>query len=122
MLNRNFRAMPSIFSHAAFANPIGRACMTKPLPLRFWFFSIVCPMIPDADAISFVFRVDRDSIWSHRGITHSIFFATVLGTLVALFGFGKNRPLPTPLLALYFGLATVSHPLLDMLTNGGSGV
>ena len=114
--------MPSIFTHSIFAALVGRSFLPGGLPLRFWILSILCPVIPDGDAVSFAFRVERGSMWGHRGITHSILFAVILGTAAAVFGFGKEKPFRTSLLALYFSLITVSHPLLDMLTNGGSGV
>jgi inner membrane protein len=81
-----------------------------------------CAMLPDADAIAFWFRVPYGSMFGHRGITHSIAFAATVGILVAFVAFRKERPYTTSLVALYFFLVTVSHPLLDMLTNGGSGV
>jgi inner membrane protein len=114
--------MPSIFTHAVFAGLLGRTFAPKRLPFRFWLFTALCPMIPDADAVAFALNVQRGSIWGHRGITHSILFAAVLGYVIALFGFGRSKPLSRPFLMAYFSLITITHPLLDMLTNGGSGV
>ncbi|MGA3956308.1 metal-dependent hydrolase [Ralstonia nicotianae] len=58
--------------------------------------------------------------FGHRGATHSILFALVLAVVAALVH---------PLLkssawrcAIFVGLATLSHPLLDACTNGGMGV
>jgi inner membrane protein len=114
--------MPTIFSHAAFATIAGKGFLKKPVSLWFWFLTAVCAMIPDADVISFSFGV-RDGMFSHRGFTHSIFFAIIFGSFVA---FIVHRFLKTGLsltmLVIFFSLATLSHPLLDMLTNGGSGV
>lgn len=80
-------------------------------------------MLPDADAVGFAFGVRYGSMWGHRGFTHSIVFALLVGLVVGMFAFGK---LPTAKdrlkLVLYFVLITLSHPLLDALTNGGSGV
>jgi inner membrane protein len=78
-------------------------------------------MLPDADAIGFIFRVPYDSMWGHRGITHSIAFSIVVGSLVTLIAF-RNETSNKVFLATYFALVTLSHPLLDMLTNGGLGV
>jgi len=114
--------MPSIFTHAIFAGLLGRASLSAPMPARFWVLTLVCPMIPDADVISFAFGVSHDSIWSHRGVTHSIIFASVLGSLTGVLAFRKEKPFSTLILIIYFFLVTLSHPLLDMLTNGGQGV
>lgn len=115
--------MPTIFSHAIFAATLGKAYAAEPLPWRFWILTATCAMLPDADAIGFAFGVRYDTMFGHRGLTHSITFAVFVGLVVGLFAFGK-RPagmgrLP---LVLYFTLVTLSHPLLDALTNGGRGV
>jgi inner membrane protein len=117
--------MPSIFSHAIFASALGTAYAAEPLamPTRFWVLTATCAMLPDADAIGFAFGVRYDSIWGHRGLTHSIAFALLIGLAVGVFAFGK-RPngLGKPQSVVYFILVTLSHPLLDALTNGGRGV
>lgn len=114
--------MPSIFSHAAFACALGRASITSTNSIKFWLLTAICAMLPDADGISFVFRIPYDSLFGHRGITHSILFAVLTGLAVTFIAFRKNRPLPTKWMIVYFSLGTLTHPLLDMLTNGGSGV
>jgi len=111
--------MPTIFSHAIFAEALGTT-LGKNQPARFWILTALCAVLPDADVIAFNFAMERGSMFTHRGITHSIFFAIILGCAVsALFG---RSEISRWKLALYFATATVSHPLLDMLTNGGSGV
>lgn len=114
--------MPSIFSHAFFAAVTGKSLFSKPISAWFWFLIALCAIIPDADVVTRSFGVERGSIFSHRGFTHSIFFAVLFGSLTAFFA---HKFLKTNLslikLIVFFSLATVSHPLLDMLTNGGSG-
>jgi inner membrane protein len=115
--------MPTIFSHAVFATFLGKSAISKTVSIWFWLLTAVCAMIPDADVIGFSFGVERGSMFSHRGFTHSIFFAGLFGSFVALIA---HKFLKTGIsltkLAVFFALATFSHPLLDMLTNGGSGV
>jgi inner membrane protein len=78
---------------------------------------IAASMLPDADVL--LFGASYDSVWSHRGVTHSLGFALLVAAAVALF----LRRFTPPLRAFAFVLvATVSHGLLDMLTNGGHGV
>jgi len=83
-------------------------------------------MLPDLDVIGFTFGVPYGSKLGHRGFSHSLVFA--LGS--ALIGYAYNRRLlrrkefeaPGVLAFLLLFLAAASHPLLDMLTDGGMGV
>src|SRR4030095_6619519 len=75
---QSLRCMPSIFSHAIFASAVGRAFVNNDnLPLRFWLLTAGCAMLPDVDAVSFLFGVPYGNIFGHRGITHSIAFAVL---------------------------------------------
>jgi inner membrane protein len=112
--------MPTIFSHAVFASALGKAFQPTTSTTRFWILTAVCAMLPDLDVISFVFRLSYASMLGHRGITHSILFAILLGAAVS-FLFPKEN-ITRWKLALYFSAVTASHPFLDMLTNGGLGV
>lgn len=114
--------MPTIFSHAVFAAVAGKAFLNKPVSGWFWFLAALCAIIPDADVLGRSFGVERGSMFAHRGFTHSIAFAVLFGAFAA---FVARRFLKTKLsfakLTVFFSLATLSHPLLDMLTDGGSG-
>lgn len=114
--------MPTIFSHAVFAAATGKSFFRQPVSVWFWILIAVCAIIPDADVITRSFGVERGSMFSHRGFTHSIFFAALFGALAA---FLARRVFKIKasfgILFTFFALATVSHPLLDMLTDGGSG-
>ena len=80
-------------------------------------------MLPDVDGIAFVLGIPYGSILGHRGITHSIAFAGLSGLVVGTIAhFGARRQFNRPALILYFTLVTLSHPLLDAMTNGGLGV
>jgi inner membrane protein len=115
--------MPTIFLHAIFAAVTGKAFVKKSVSFWFWVLTAGCAMIPDADVVAYSFDVTRGSMFAHRGFTHSICFAILFGSIVA---FLADRFLKTgisfPKLVVFFALATFSHPLLDMLTSGGSGV
>jgi inner membrane protein len=76
-------------------------------------------MLPDADVLFFRFGATYDSLWAHRGLTHSLGFAVIVG-LIAM---TLLRRTVAPLLAfLVVAFAAASHGLLDMATNGGHGV
>lgn len=115
--------MPTIFTHAIFATAAGKACLSKSAPHRFWLLTAMCAILPDADVISFAFGFRYGSLFGHRGFTHSLIFALLIGVASGVFAFRKMRTgLTTAGLVIYFSLATLSHPLLDMLTDGGAGV
>ena len=112
--------MASAFTHAFFAAAMGGAYARRRMPARFWVLSMLCAVLPDADVLAFGFGVPYDSMFGHRGITHSLVFAALLGVAVVAVFFrdASNRAA----LAAFFSLATASHAALDALTNGGLGV
>lgn len=110
--------MASIISHAVVASGFGLIYAQRPMPRRFWVLTAVCAILPDADVAGFALGVPYGSMFGHRGISHSLPAAFVLGCVVARFAFPRwSWPL-----ALYFFAVTASHGILDALTNGGLGV
>ncbi|SEC40871.1 inner membrane protein [Tenacibaculum sp. MAR_2009_124] len=115
--------MASIFGHALTAVTIGSGFSKKIKDKKFWFLGILCAIIPDADVIGFQFHIPYESFWGHRGFSHSILFAVFLGILVTALFYSKSFFSKKGLLFMaFFTLCTVSHALLDGLTNGGLGV
>jgi inner membrane protein len=111
--------MPTIMSHAAV--PLaGRAGLgPERIPRALLIAGIAASMLPDADVIFFRFGASYDSVWSHRGVSHSIAFALLVAVLAAFL----LRRFSAPFAAFAFiFVSIVSHGLLDMLTNGGHGV
>jgi inner membrane protein len=116
--------MASIFSHGIAAFAVGKLLILSKKPWKLWITGIICSMVPDADTIAFRFGIPYNSVWGHRGITHSILFAVFLALIVMII-FYKTIKLSEKdwwILFIYFFLATVSHPVLDAMTNGGLGV
>lgn len=72
----------------------------------------------------FKFSVPYGHMFGHRGFSHSLLFALLLGILVTSIFFRDTRLLSKKGVAytLFFFLCTASHILLDALTNGGLGV
>src|SRR5688572_10863495 len=81
----------------------------------------LCSVIPDLDVIGFEFGIKYTDMLGHRGFTHSIFFAAVLAGLVTV-TFFRNSHGSHLVMFLFLFLSTLSHPVLDALTNGGLGV
>lgn len=80
-----------------------------------------CSVVPDLDVIGFRFGVRYSDMLGHRGVTHSILFAAALGALLTFVLFRDAAGGSWPVFPFLF-LSTLSHTLLDMLTNGGLGV
>ena len=114
----------SAFSHAFVAIALGKAYSQRPMPWRFWVLSVLCAVLPDADVIGFALGVKYADMLGHRGLSHSLSFAGVLGVSVVWGAFSAvvrcSRAWWT--LGLYFSLVTASHGVLDALTNGGLGI
>jgi inner membrane protein len=81
----------------------------------------LCSIIPDLDVIGREFGIKYGDMLGHRGFTHSIFFASVLAVFVT-FAFFRNSHDSQLVIFLFLFLSTLSHPVLDALTNGGLGV
>jgi inner membrane protein len=79
--------------------------------------------LPDADAL-FISIIPYNHPFGHRGFTHSLFFAAMIGLLVAIL-FSKGRWATQHsfwFLALVFAVTTASHGFFDAMTDGGLGV
>ncbi|MFB6188125.1 MAG: metal-dependent hydrolase, partial [Halobacteriaceae archaeon] len=75
-------------------------------------------MVPDYD--------QRIPGLSHRGITHTVYFAGIVGTILGLLGLGLGASVSVPaalggsVFGFLVGMATIgSHILADMLTPAG---
>jgi inner membrane protein len=78
----------------------------------------VCSIIPDIDVLGFSFGVRYSDVWGHRGLTHSLFFAVALAAATTVTLFSASHAV----IFLFLFLSTLSHSLLDALTDGGLGV
>jgi inner membrane protein len=116
--------MPSVFSHAIAAAAVGAVAVGGRPRAAVWGLGALCAVAPDLDVVtSFLFRIPYRDMLGHRGLSHSLFVAVVLGVLVTAVvrRTVPDSPGPTKLW-LFFFVATASHGLLDAMTNGGLGV
>ncbi|MBL4653145.1 MAG: metal-dependent hydrolase [Flavobacteriales bacterium] len=112
--------MASAFGHALAAFAIGKSIAFEKQNWKFWTVGIVCSILPDADVVSFAFGIPYLDMWGHRGVTHSIFFATILSLSFTFIFFKSSSKKVFVFSYLFF--ATVSHGVLDAMTSGGEGV
>ena len=113
--------MASAFSHAIASVAIGKT-MSPGQSLKFWILGIFCSIVPDADVIAFYFGIPYAHPFGHRGFTHSLLFAALLGMLLTLIFYRKTSPRSKLFFFSFFFLSTTSHGILDAFTNGGLGV
>jgi inner membrane protein len=112
--------VPTIFSHIApplaLRLGLGKQAVSRPLLVA----GLVASVLPDLDVLAFRLNIAYSHALGHRGFSHSLLFALGLAVLALLSApwLRSSRPLAF----LFVGLAAVSHPLLDMITNGGLGV
>ena len=124
--------MASLFGHVAASTAIGYAFFPKQVRPLTLVVAGFCAFAPDLDVLSFRFDIPYESEWGHRGWTHSLLFALTAGGLIGLM-FSQmtqsrqtDSSIPSGYTILsrqtsWFVLSMASHPLLDMLTNGGRG-
>ena len=93
----------------------------RPLPTKLMGVAMVAAMVPDLDFLMGpLFGVTRESIYSHRGFSHSLFFAIGFGAFAAAW----YRQLGVRPLTAFVVCATAmaSHGVVDMMTDSGKPV
>ena len=67
----NNACMPTILTHAIVGIALGKAFYSRPMPWKFWGLAAACAALPDIDVGLVACGVPFQSLWGHRGITHS---------------------------------------------------
>ena len=116
--------MPSVITHLVIAVAAGKAFAPSVVPRRFWFLSIICSVIPDADVIGFLFDIPYSHFFGHRGFFHSPFFGFLLSLFIVSVFFRNEKRFAKLwwFYVTYFFVLSASHGLLDAFTNGGLGI
>lgn len=112
--------MPTILTHAvvpvATALGLGKHVVSP----RLMAAGIVASILPDFDVVAFRLNIAYADAFGHRGASHSLVAALVLGIIALLCA---KRLRSTRLAAFFFVAGSAfSHGLLDTFTNGGHGV
>lgn len=99
---------------------LGLAAGRRAIPGRLLLTGLVCSVLPDMDVVGFMMKVSYGDTMGHRGASHSLLFAGIMGTLCALAAPWLHCKRFIAFLTGFFAVA--SHIALDAATNGGLGV
>ena len=118
--------MASLFGHIAVSTALGHSLFPRQVRPATLIAAGFCAFAPDLDVLTFYAGIPYSSEWGHRGWTHSLLFSLLLGSLIGYFAsrfLPKEASTGSSLSALigWCILSTISHPILDMMTNGGRG-
>jgi inner membrane protein len=106
------------FGHVAIGMACGRAYSDeRELAKKAAIVFSVISLLPDADAVGFLFGIKYADSLGHRGATHSILFALFVG--LASYVFAQRKKLRVNRTAAFVTLIALSHPILDTMTYGG---
>ncbi len=112
--------MPTIFSHPAPVLALGLAAGRQVMPPRLLLAGLACSVLPDMDVAGFFMGISYGDAAGHRGASHSLLFAGIMGALCALAAPWLHCKRLAAFLVGTFAIA--SHIALDAATNGGLGV
>lgn len=110
--------MASAIAHAAVPLVIlAGSTRSHPQRRRLMIVAAVLAVLPDLDLLSAIFEVRAYEPLGHRGLSHSLVIAVLVGVAAALFFFRDWRRAAPVLVA-----AAASHGVLDAFTSGEVGV
>jgi inner membrane protein len=113
--------MPTIVTHAAVGLGLAGAFTSRPMPPFYWGLAAGLSMLPDLDVLAFRLGIPYGARFGHRGFSHSLCCAALIGLAVALATCSFFAVPWWQLWALFAGIMA-SHGLLDAFTNGGMGI
>jgi inner membrane protein len=81
-------------------------------------------LFPDADVIGFAAGIPYGAPFGHRGASHSLFVAALVGlaATIAARAWGPAREAGALRVGLTVAIVVATHGLLDAMTDGGKGV
>ena len=75
--------MATVFTHAFVATALGAARPRGVSPLKVAVVLSAVAVLPDVDVLAFRLGIPYEHPLGHRGLTHSLSFAAVVGMLIA---------------------------------------
>ena len=114
--------MASAFTHIVVGAAL--SALGRPPRVRLLLVLVALSVLPDLDVVAFGLGIPYEHPLGHRGFTHSLLFAASAGLATPWLA-GISSPTGSGYWWRLAGLgfaATLSHGVLDALTNGGLGV
>jgi inner membrane protein len=114
--------MASIFSHPAVPIGIAMVLGSKRIPKPLLEMGVFACIWADIDCVAFAFGIPYESQFGHRGFTHSIVMAIAFAAVIAWRLPKECDKVTWQSVFPYIFISALSHPLIDMLTDGGLGI
>jgi inner membrane protein len=110
-------------THIVLGAALGEVIAGKKMGKRAMLWGALANNVPDIDVLFSAFQKIPDSLLSHRGFTHSILFAVIMGPALAWIFNQLYRKKNYGFLTWYaiFGSGMFIHILIDSFTNYGTG-
>ena len=101
---------------------VGEAALGKKVGNKAALWGAIAGTIPDLDVLSGLWQTEFESMVSHRGFSHSIFFSLVFAPILGwlIWRIYKRRQASYRDWSLLAFLSLVTHPLLDCFTSWGT--
>lgn len=111
-------------THICLGACIGELALGKRLGKKALIWGAVAQSLPDIDIVAGLFVSPDKDLLFHRGITHSLIFAVIIGLLVAFLAIRIHRKalLPSGLVITFFVSQITMHDLLDTCNSYGTGL
>ena len=112
--------MPTVFSHIAAPLALRLGLGKQAVSPRLLIAGLAVSVLPDLDVLTFRFGIPYADSFGHRGASHSLALAVLMGLVAVLLA--PHLRATRGLAFTFVALSAASHGVLDMLTNGGHGV
>ena len=112
--------MALFITHGIFASLLSYLWRDKKTKFTVFILIFIASILPDID---FIFDSKGSGMFTHRGITHSLFFVAVVGAFFSALFLSSVKSFGQSLLLMFiFFLAGASHCCLDAMTEATYGV
>jgi inner membrane protein len=111
-------------THVCLGACVGEVLLAKKLGKKALLWGALAQNLPDIDTFAAFFVSPDKDLVIHRSITHSLFFALIVGLLLAILAKKTHRKtyLPFAGLAFFFIFQLALHDLLDTCNSYGTGL
>lgn len=111
-------------THIALGACVGELLLGKQLGKKALIWGVIAQNLPDIDSFGVLFFPADQALLAHRGITHSLLFALVVGVFLAFLAKKIHYKiyLPFALLVFFFCFQLALHDLLDCCNSYGTGL